>query len=140
MSPDSPTRAPRTVTLDVSTDRRTQLVEITAQVSKAVQASGTASGLCHIYVPHTTAAILINENADPDVARDVEAALDRLVPQNAGYAHAEGNSDSHVKSILVGASQIVAIENGRLILGKWQGIFFAEFDGPRRRQVHLRIQ
>jgi secondary thiamine-phosphate synthase enzyme len=126
-------------TIEVSTDRRTQLVEITPRIAAAVEKSGIVSGLCHVYCPHTTAGILINENADPDVARDVEAIFDRLVPRNAGYAHAEGNSDSHAKSILVGASQTVPVENGRLALGKWQGIFFAEFDGPRRRQVHLRI-
>lgn len=126
-------------TLSVSTDRRTQLVEITAQVAAFVAKSAAASGLCHIYSPHTTGGILINENADPDVARDLEAIFDRLVPRDAGYAHAEGNSDSHAKSILVGASQTVPLENGRLALGKWQGIFFAEFDGPRRRQVHVTI-
>jgi len=127
------------LTFDVSTDRRTQLVEITAKVVAAVSKSAVMAGLCHIYSPHTTGGILINENADPDVARDVETIFDRLVPRNAGYAHAEGNSDSHAKAILTGASQMVPIENGRLALGKWQGIFFAEFDGPRRRQVHVTI-
>jgi len=127
------------LTLSVSTDRRTQLVEITAQVAAFVAKSSVASGLCHIYSPHTTAGIVINENADPDVARDLESIFDRLVPRDAGYAHAEGNSDSHAKSILAGASQAVPIENARLALGKWQGIFFAEFDGPRRRQVHVTI-
>jgi secondary thiamine-phosphate synthase enzyme len=131
--------AARGAVLDVATSRRTQLVEITSQVAKAVTDSGVRSGICHLYVPHTTAGITVNENADPDVARDIEATLDRLAPRNAGYSHAEGNADSHVKSVLVGVSASVPIENGRLALGTWQGIFFCEFDGPRRRQVRLRI-
>jgi secondary thiamine-phosphate synthase enzyme len=129
----------RSIVLDLSTSRRTQLVEITTQVAKAITESGVLSGICHLYVPHTTAGIVINENADPDVARDLEATLDRLAPRNAGYSHAEGNADSHVKSALVGVSESIPIENGRLALGTWQGIFFCEFDGPRRRQVRLRI-
>jgi len=136
----SPHRSGRlNVVLDVSTARRTQLLEITTQVAKALAESGVTSGLCHLYVPHTTAGVTINENADPDVASDIEATLERLAPRNAGYAHAEGNADSHVKSVLVGVSATVPIENGRLALGTWQGIFFCEFDGPRRRQVRLRI-
>ncbi len=127
------------IVLDVSTSHRTQLLEVTAPIAKAVADSGVASGLCHLYVPHTTAGITVNENADPDVAHDIEAALDRLVPRNAGYAHAEGNADAHVKSVLVGVSESIPIENGRLALGKWQGIFFCEFDGPRRRKLHMRI-
>jgi secondary thiamine-phosphate synthase enzyme len=130
---------PRNIVLDVSTSRRTQLLEITTQVAKAVSDSGVLSGLCHLYVPHTTAGIVINENADPDVARDLEATFDRLAPHNAAYSHAEGNADSHIKSALVGVSESVPIENGRLALGTWQGIFFCEFDGPRRRQVRVRI-
>ena len=134
-----PADGSRTLVLDVSTSRRTQLVEITTQVAKAISESGVLSGICHLYVPHTTAGIVINENADPDVAGDLEATFDRLAPRNAGYAHAEGNADSHVKSALVGVSESVPIENGRLALGTWQGIFFCEFDGPRRRQVRVRI-
>ena len=130
---------PRNIVLDVSTSRRTQLVELTTQVARAVSESGVLSGICHLYVPHTTAGIVINENADPDVARDLEATFDRLAPRDAGYSHAEGNADSHVKSALVGVSESIPIENGRLALGTWQGIFFCEFDGPRRRQVRLRI-
>jgi secondary thiamine-phosphate synthase enzyme len=126
-------------TLAVKTDRRTQLVDVTAQVKRAVLESGVASGVCHLYVPHTTAAVLINENADPDVARDIEAALGRLVPQAGNYRHAEGNSDAHIKSVLIGASQSVLIENGQLTLGHWQGIFFCEFDGPRERRLLVKI-
>jgi secondary thiamine-phosphate synthase enzyme len=126
-------------TLSVKTDRRTQLVDVTAQVQKAVSASEVADGICYLYVPHTTAAIAVNECADPDVARDVEGALDRLIPMAGPYRHSEGNSDSHVKSILVGASQTVFVQGGNLALGRWQGIFFCEFDGPRNRKLHLKV-
>ena len=95
-------------------------------------------GLCLIYVPHTTAAVTINESADPDVAADILKALDRLVPWEAGYRHREGNAAAHIKSTLMGASQWVGVEGGRPVLGTWQGIFFCEFDGPRSRQVHVR--
>jgi secondary thiamine-phosphate synthase enzyme len=126
-------------TLLVKTERRTQLVDVTERVQRAVAQAGVASGVCHIYVPHTTAGVLINEHADPDVARDVEATLDRLVPRGGAYRHSEGNSDSHVKATLVGTSQIVFIENGKLALGRWQGIFFCEFDGPRERKILVRV-
>jgi len=126
-------------TLKVKTDRRTQLVDVTPQVQKAVAASGVESGICYLYVPHTTAAITINECADPDVARDVEGALDRLIPKTGPYRHSEGNSDSHVKAVLVGASQIIFVQGGKLVLGRWQGIFFCEFDGPRDRRLDVRI-
>jgi secondary thiamine-phosphate synthase enzyme len=126
-------------TLSVKTDRRTQLVDVTAQVQKVVASSGVATGICYLYVPHTTAAITINECADPDVARDVEGVLDRLVPTARPYRHSEGNSDSHVKAVLVGASQIVPVEGGMLVLGRWQGVFFCEFDGPRDRRLQVKI-
>jgi secondary thiamine-phosphate synthase enzyme len=126
-------------TLSVKTDRRTQLVDVTAQVQKAVAASNVADGVCYLYVPHTTAAITINECADPDVARDVEGAIDRLIPIAGPYRHSEGNSDSHVKAILVGASQTVFVHGGKLALGRWQGIFFCEFDGPRDRKLHVKV-
>src|SRR6202521_456777 len=122
--------------LSVKTDRRTQLVDVTARVQRAVASSGVAAGICYLYVPHTTAAITINECADPDVARDVEVALDRLIPATGPYRHSEGNSDSHVKAVLVGGSQIVFVHGGKLALGRWQGIFFCEFDGPRNRKLH----
>src|SRR5258706_14604152 len=104
-------------TLHVKTDRRTELVDVSALVQKAVASSGVANGICYLYVPHTTAAIAINECADPDVARDVERALDQLVPAGGPYRHSEGNSDSHVKSVLVGASQIIYVEGGTVVLG-----------------------
>jgi len=98
---------------------------VTAEVEHVVRASGVTSGICYLYVPHTTAGVAINEHADPDVMADVEQALRGLVPHNAGYQHAEGNADAHIKAVMVGASQSVPIENGRLALGTWQGIFFA---------------
>ena len=126
-------------TIIVKTDRRTQLVDVTAQVQKLVSASKISQGTCCLYVPHTTAAVTINECADPDVARDIEGALDRLVPATGPYRHSEGNSDSHVKSVLVGASQTLFVEHGKLALGRWQGIFFCEFDGPRERRLHVKV-
>src|SRR5437879_12929682 len=126
-------------TLSLKTDRRTQLVEVTAQVQKVVASSGVSNGICYLYVPHTTAAIAINECADPDVARDVEGALDRLVPATGPYRHSEGNSDSHVKSVLVGASQVIHVEGGQLVVGRWKGVFFCEFDGPRDRLLQVKV-
>jgi secondary thiamine-phosphate synthase enzyme len=126
-------------TLIVKTDRRTQLVDVTAEVQKAVSATKITRGMCYLYVPHTTAGIIINECADPDVARDIEGALDRLVPKTGPYRHGEGNSDSHIKSAMVGASQIVFVEDGKLALGRWQGIFFCEFDGPRERKLLVKV-
>lgn len=126
-------------TLSLKTDRRTQLIDVTPQVQKAVALSGVAEGICYLYVPHTTAAITINECADPDVARDVEGALDRLIPVTGPYRHSEGNSHSHGKAILVGTSQIVFVHAGTLALGRWQGIFLCEFDGPRDRKLHVKV-
>ena len=126
-------------TLIVRTDRRTQLLEVSAEVQAAVTAAKVAKGICYLYVPHTTAGITINENADPDVATDIEGALDRLVPQMGPFRHGEGNSDAHVKSVLVGASQAVFVADGKLMLGRWQGIFFCEFDGPRERRLQIKV-
>jgi secondary thiamine-phosphate synthase enzyme len=139
-----PTQASRssgsfTRALTIKTSRRTELKIVTAEIQSAVRDSGCAEGVCHLYVPHTTAGVLINEGYDPDVACDMEAALDKLVPRQANYAHAEGNSDSHIKTALVGSSQTVWIERGRLALGRWQQIFFAEFDGPRIRELRIKI-
>jgi secondary thiamine-phosphate synthase enzyme len=125
--------------LSIRTSRRTELKNVTPEVEKAVHASGVKSGVCHLYVPHTTAGVLINEGDDPAVARDIESTLDRLIPHKGDYQHAEGNSDSHIKTALVGSSETFFIENGRLSLGRWQAIFFAEFDGPRSRELHLKI-
>ena len=125
--------------ISVETHSRDEMIDITAAVQKAVREEKIEKGICLVYTPHTTAAITINENADPDVPRDILAALDRAVPLSANYRHAEGNSAAHVKSSLVGASELVIIENGRLVLGTWQSIFFCEFDGPRTRKVLISI-
>jgi len=126
-------------TLRIRTSKRTQLVDITREVEHAVHESGVTGGLCYVYVPHTTAGVTINEHADPDVARDVEEIFDRLIPHNGPYRHAEGNADSHMKAILTGTSQTLFIENGKLALGTWQGIFLCEFDGPRQRTVFIKL-
>ena len=125
--------------ISVQTHSRTEMTDITAAVQNLVLEEKIESGICLVYTPHTTAAITINENADPDVPRDILAALDRAVPLSANYRHAEGNSAAHVKSSLVGASELVMIENGRLVLGTWQSIFFCEFDGPRTRKVMIKV-
>ncbi len=125
--------------LGVRSTRRSELRDITAEVQKAVKASGIASGVCHLYVPHTTAGIVINEHDDPAVARDIVAVLERLAPREAHYEHYEGNADAHAKAALAGASATIFVEGGRLDLGRWQGIFFCEFDGPRERRVRLKI-
>jgi secondary thiamine-phosphate synthase enzyme len=126
-------------TIEVSTNDRTELVDITLQVRKIVRDSGIDEGSCLIYVPHTTAAVTINENADPTVKRDILMILDRVIPFSGDYHHAEGNSAAHIKSTLVGSSERVIIRNGDLILGRWQGIFFCEFDGPRSRKVMIQL-
>ncbi|HEV7968384.1 MAG TPA: secondary thiamine-phosphate synthase enzyme YjbQ [Candidatus Acidoferrales bacterium] len=133
------TEGSRVETLHVKTSRRTEWVNMTSEVDRRVAASGVSSGVCQIFVPHTTAGVTINEGDDPDVARDMETAFDRMVPREASYKHYEGNSDSHIKATLVGSSQTVWIENGHLRLGRWQAIFFCEFDGPRNREVQLKI-
>jgi len=125
--------------ISVQTRSRFEMIDITAEVQKAIGEEKIESGICLIYTPHTTAAVTINENADPDVSRDILAALDEAVPLNANYRHMEGNSAAHVKSSLVGASELVIIEKGRIVLGTWQSIFFCEFDGPRTRKVFISI-
>jgi len=122
-------------TFTVETKRRTQLVTITAQVALAVWVLGRRDGVATVFVPHTTAGVTINENADPDVAADLEKAMERLVPQEAGYAHAEGNSAAHLRASLMGSSVSVPVVDGRPHLGTWQGVFLCEFDGPRTRTV-----
>jgi secondary thiamine-phosphate synthase enzyme len=121
--------------LTLRTERREEMVDITAEVAGAAAELGVDGGALLVHVPHTTAAVTINEGYDPDVAADVVADLNRRVPRDAGYAHAEGNSDSHIKAILVGSSQLVPVEGGKPVLGRWQRIFFCEFDGPRSREV-----
>lgn len=123
----------------VRTDAHSQMIDITQSVRAAVEALGAADGVCTVFVPHTTAAVTINENADPDVVHDILTELDRIVPWEDHYRHSEGNSAAHLKSSLVGCSAQIPVENGRLVLGTWQGIYFAEFDGPRTRKVLVTV-
>ncbi len=125
--------------LTVKTRERTELVDITSEIERLVEKSGVDQGLCMLYVPHTTAGVTINESADPSVKSDILMVLNQMVPWEANYRHLEGNSPAHVKSTLVGPSELIAIEKGRLVLGTWQGVFFCEFDGPRNRKLHVRI-
>jgi len=124
--------------LIVKTGSKTELLDITKDVSAALASCDFADGFCHLYVPHTTAAVTINESADPAVRSDIMMALNKIVPWEASYHHMEGNSPAHVKATLVGASEMIAVEKGQLVLGTWQGIFFCEFDGPRTRKLHIR--
>jgi len=126
-------------TLKIITKSRTDLIDITHEIQSTVTKSNIKNGLCVLYVPHTTAGMFINENADPSVRADISKMLDRLIPWKADYQHIEGNSAAHIKSILTGSSIYVIIDNGKLILGTWQGIFFAEFDGPRERTIKIKI-
>jgi secondary thiamine-phosphate synthase enzyme len=123
--------------IEVATSQREELVDISVAVSRAVAALGVEEGAALVYCPHTTAAITINENADPAVVQDLVAGLARVSPRDAGWRHAEGNSDGHLKSSLVGASELIPVSGGRLVLGTWQGVYFCEFDGPRRRHVFV---
>lgn len=125
--------------ITVKSGQRTEMIDITQKVQEIVSAAGIDQGLCMVYVPHTTAAVTINEGADPSVQRDILDILNTVIPFEAGYRHTEGNSAAHIKSTLVGASEMVAVEKGQLILGTWQSIFFCEFDGPRTRKVHVRL-
>ncbi len=127
-------------TFTVRTRTRTEFVEITSQVKEAVRLSKVLSGLCVVYCPHTTAAITIQENADPDVVRDMLLWLNQHIPKDVpGFRHAEGNSDSHLKASLVGPSVTIPVHNGELVFGTWQGVYFCEFDGPRHRTAHVKV-
>ena len=127
-------------TIEIRSTSRSQFVEITTQVSEAVRSSGVRSGCCIVYCLHTTAGLTINENADPDVVHDMLLYLNRTIPQaQSGFRHAEGNSDSHIKASLFGSSVTVIIDDGKLVLGRWQGIWFCEFDGPRTREFKVQI-
>jgi len=123
----------------VRTQRRTEFIDITSQVQQAVSEAGVSDGACTVCIPHTTAGVTINENADPSVQKDILDMLNRLVPFDAGYTHAEGNSAAHIKATLTGASSTVFVQFGELALGTWQGIFFCEFDGPRNRDIMVKI-
>jgi secondary thiamine-phosphate synthase enzyme len=125
--------------LSVKTQEKTELIDVTSEINQAIQKSGIEQGLCMLYVPHTTAAVTINESADPSVKADMLMILNKIIPWEAGYRHLEGNSAAHIKTTLVGSSELIAIEGHRLVLGTWQGVFFCEFDGPRNRKLHVRI-
>lgn len=128
-----------TAELLISTAKRTQFISITAKVTEVIAANGWQDGVLTIFIPHTTAGITINENADPDVARDMERFSDELIPQSKHFRHSEGNSDAHIKASFYGSSVQVIIRNGKMWLGTWQGIYFCEFDGPRQRKVQIAI-
>jgi secondary thiamine-phosphate synthase enzyme len=123
----------------IKTSARSEMADITRAVAEIVRENGSASGVCHIFVPHTTCGLAINENADPDVKRDIIAKLDESVSEDFPYRHAEGNSPAHIKSVLVGPSLTVFIEDGALQLGTWQGLYLCEYDGPRSREVWVKL-
>jgi secondary thiamine-phosphate synthase enzyme len=126
-------------TITVKTSAQTELIDITKEIQTAIKAENFMDGICMLYVPHTTAGITINESADPSVRRDILMVLNQMVPWKANYRHMEGNSPAHVKSSLIGASEVVAVEDGTMVLGTWQGIFYCEFDGPRTRKLHIKF-
>jgi secondary thiamine-phosphate synthase enzyme len=125
--------------LRVKTNSRTELVDITPGIQRLVAESGVRSGVCHLYVPHTTSAVTINENSDPNVGRDILRELNKVIPFEDHYGHSEGNSAAHIKASIIGVSQTVMVEEGRLALGTWQAVFLCEFDGPRDRRVMVKV-
>lgn len=127
------------VQFTIRTEHQSQFIEITAQIREIIREKRLQSGICQIFIPHTTAGITINENADPDVVHDILAQLDKIVPQHNNYRHGEGNSAAHIKAMLSGFSLQLIVENGHLLLGTWQGIYFCEYDGPRTRKVIVKL-
>jgi secondary thiamine-phosphate synthase enzyme len=125
--------------LRVKTNSRTELVDITLPLQRLVAESGVRSGICYLYVPHTTSAVTINENSDPNVGRDILKELNKVIPFDDDYGHSEGNSDAHIKSSIIGVSKTLLVEEGRLVLGTWQAVFFCEFDGPRQRSLMVKV-
>lgn len=125
--------------IEIQTQSRVELKDITRLIQELVAESGIKSGVCHVFVPHTTAAVLIQENDDPALAKDIHRLLDQLAPQDREYHHNDGNCDAHLKAALIGGSKTLLVEGGRLVLGRWQGVFFCEFDGPRRRDLRVKI-
>ena len=126
--------------IDIRTSRRCEFVDITPKIQKVIKESRISGGVCHIFVPHTTAGLTINENADPSVREDIINTLNALVPQRGKYSHAEGNSDAHIKSSMLGNTKVLFVQKENLRLGTWQGIFFCEFDGPRKREIWVKVQ
>ena len=127
------------VEFEITTEQQAQLLDVTGRISDAVRGSGIQNGMCNVFVPHTTAAVIICENADPDVVHDVLLQLTKLVPRQGGYRHGEGNAQAHILSVILGSSLNVPVSGGQLRLGRWQGVMFAEFDGPRRRKVMVSV-
>ncbi|OGW57549.1 MAG: hypothetical protein A2Z09_01690 [Nitrospirae bacterium RBG_16_43_8] len=125
--------------INVRSSQRSEFIDITEKINDVLKEAGILSGICYVYVPHTTAAVTINEGADPSVHHDIQNTLTRLVPQDMNYSHREGNADAHIKSSIIGTSQLVIIDEGRLVLGTWQAVYFCEFDGPRHRRVTLKL-
>ena len=125
--------------IQIKTNQKTELIDITAKIEALLHQNNLTDGLCFLFVPHTTAAITINESADPHVKSDMLMVLNQMVPWEFGYGHMEGNSPAHVKSSLIGASELISVQKGRLVLGTWQGVFFCEFDGPRQRRLQLKL-
>jgi secondary thiamine-phosphate synthase enzyme len=125
--------------MGVATKSRVEFQDITRQVRDVVRSSGVEGGVCYVFVPHTTAAVTVNEHADPSVVEDIIAQLDVMVPQHSKYRHVEGNSPAHIKSSLLGSTETLLVESGELVLGTWQGVFFCEFDGPRNRNVFIKV-
>lgn len=126
-------------TLEVRTGSKTEFIDFTHRVQQVVTESGVAEGLCHVFVPHTTAGVTINENADPSVTADILMVLNKIISDRESYRHGEGNSPAHIKASLMGPQLTVLVSRGRLLLGTWQGIYFCEFDGPRHRKVHVKV-
>ncbi|MFH1846728.1 MAG: secondary thiamine-phosphate synthase enzyme YjbQ [Candidatus Omnitrophota bacterium] len=125
--------------IDIRSSHKVQMMDITEKISGLIAKAGISEGVCVVYTPHTTAGITINENADPDVKKDIIKGLDDIVSENLGYCHCEGNSPAHIKSSLIGFSEQIIVADGRLLLGTWQGIYFCEFDGPRSRKVYVKV-
>ncbi|TAM82523.1 MAG: YjbQ family protein [Acidobacteria bacterium] len=136
-TPDKPKN--QRYTLHVETHSRAEFKDVTSQIEQLIERSGISSGQCHLFVPHTSAAILINENSDPGLRQDITDFLKTLAPPGANYHHDDGNCDSHLKATLIGVTRTLLIENHRLLLGRWQGIYFCEFDGPRRRDLYVKL-
>ena len=126
-------------TLEVRTGSKTELIDLTARIQQVVTESGVAEGLCHVFVPHTTAGVTINENADPSVKGDILMVLNKIISDREPYRHLEGNSPAHIKASLMGPQLTVIVSQGRLLLGTWQGVYFCEFDGPRHRRVYVKV-
>lgn len=136
--PEQRTQA-RPHTLQIETQTRVEFKDITGLIQKCIGESGVQNGSCYVFAPHTTAAILINENDDPALQKDLEVFLKQLAPREKEYHHNDGNCDAHLKASIIGCSKVLLVENGRLVLGRWQGVFFCEFDGPRRRELRIKV-